>query len=130
MNRRPARPPVAETVRGEALQLSVFVCAADKFSGRPLYCEIVDRARAAGLAGATAVRGLEGFGAAGKLRTPGLSGRRGTEPVLIEITDDAAAIRAFLPVLDQLVGSGLVVLKPVVAARRCESPAVRHSAAL
>jgi nucleotide-binding universal stress UspA family protein len=50
----------------------------------------------------------------------GYAEQRGTEPVLIEITDDAV-VRAFLPVLDQLIGSGLVLLKPVIATRRCES---------
>ncbi len=119
-----ARPRIAETVRSAQLQLSVFVRAGDRFGGRPLYSEIVNRAKAAGLAGATAVRGVEGFGASGKLRPPGLAGLRGTEPVLIEITDDDAAVRAVLPVLDQLIGSGLVLLKPVMVARRAAEPDV------
>lgn len=125
MKRPPtARPPVAEAVRSAQLQLSVFVRAGDRFGGRPLYSEIVERAKAAGLSGATAVRGLEGFGASGKLRSPGLAGLRGTEPVLIEITDDDATVRAFLPVLDQLIGSGLVLLKPVIVARLGAAPDV------
>jgi uncharacterized protein len=122
VNRRPVKPPAAYgTVRSTELQVSVFVRTGDRCGGRPLYREILDRARAAGLSGATVVRGLEGFGASGKLSPPGFAGLRGTEPVLIEITDDDAVVRAFLPVLDQLIGSGLVLLKPVIATRRCES---------
>ncbi len=117
MNRRSARQHDGELVRSEMLQLSVYVRAGDRLGSRPLYCEIIDRARAAGLSGATAIRGLTGFGAAGRLRSPGLMWSRGSEPVLIEITDDAAKVRAFMPILDQLIGSGLVVLKPVTLSR-------------
>lgn len=112
-----------------ATQLSVLVRAGDRLGGRPLYCEIIDRARDAGLGGATAVRGLTGFGAAGKVRSAGLTGSRGAEPILIEITDDAAKIHAFLPVLDQLVGSGLVVLKPVTVTGRAVAPGISAIAA-
>ena len=97
---------------------SVLVRLGDSFAGRPLYCEIIDRARDAGLRGATAVRGLQGFGASRKLHLAGLTGPRGSEPVLIEITGDEARIRAFLPVLDRLVGSGLVMLRPVTVTRK------------
>jgi uncharacterized protein len=106
------------TVRASELQLSIFVRAGDVLAGRPLYREIIDRARQAGLSGATVIRGMQGFGASGKLRSPGLLGLRGTEPVVIEISDDPARVEAFLPVLDSMIGSGLVVLKPVTVTRK------------
>lgn len=121
VTRRPADTPGYQLVRRTELHLSVFVRTGDRFGDRPLYREIIDRARAAGLSGATAVRGMTGFGASGKLRWPGVE-RRGSGPILIEITDDAARVRAFLPILDQLVGSGLVVLKPVSVTRRADAP--------
>jgi uncharacterized protein len=124
VSRRSIRPQNYETARSELVQLTVLVRAGDRVSGRPLYCEIIDRARAAGLGGATAVRGLVGFGAAGELRMPGLAGSRGSEPVLIEITDDAAKVHGFLSAVDHLVGSGLVVLKPVTVTRRVVAPEV------
>ena len=98
--------------------MSIFLRAGDTFNGRPLYREIVDRARSAGLSGATVVRGLHGFGGSARLRSAGLIGRNGFEPVLIEIADDPARVLAFLPELDQLLGSGLVVLKTVTVTRR------------
>jgi uncharacterized protein len=88
------------------------------FAGRPLYHEIIDRARRAGLRGATAIRGMQGFGASGKVRASGLAGLSGHEPVLIQVTDDAARVRAFLPEIDHLLGAGLIVLHDVVTARR------------
>jgi uncharacterized protein len=91
--------------------------AGDRFSGRPLYHEILDRARRAGLRGATAIRGMQGFGASGNPRALGLTGLSGHEPVLIQVTDDAARVRAFLSAIDQLPFGGLIVLAPVAALR-------------
>jgi uncharacterized protein len=103
------------------LQLSIFVRTGDLLAGRPLYREIIERARGAGLSAATMIRGMQGFGASGKLRSPGLLGLRGTEPVVIEITDNPASVEAFLLVLDSMIGSGLVVLKPVTVTRKAAS---------
>jgi PII-like signaling protein len=115
---RPGRPPEIRSVHQAELQASIFLRAGDLFHGRPLYQEIIDRARSAGLSGATAVRGLQGFGDSGLLRSAGLIGRGGFEPVRIEIADDPARVRAFLPELDRLLGSGLIVLKTVTVTRR------------
>lgn len=112
--RRGAGPTSAARIERSLLQLSVYVRARDTAGGRPLYREIVERAQRAGLAGATAVRGLQGFGNSARLAPPGLLGWNGSEPVLIDLIDEEARVRAFLPVLDQLVGRGIVVLRPVV----------------
>jgi uncharacterized protein len=115
---RPARPARTEVIHRDELHASVLVRSGDTVGGRPLHDVIVRRAKAAGLSGATAIRGMQGFGASGKLPPLRLGGLTGSEPVLIEITDDAAVVRAFLPVLDRLVGSGLLVLKEVTVTRR------------
>jgi PII-like signaling protein len=114
---RPGRREVRSVQQAE-LQVSIFLRAGDMFNGRPVYREIIDRARSAGLSGATTVRGLLGFGGSARLRSAGLIGRNGFEPVRIEIADDPARVLAFLPELDQLLGSGLVVLKTVTVTRR------------
>jgi uncharacterized protein len=54
------------------------------------------------------VRGLQGFGASANLGRPGLAALTGREPVLIEVTDDAAKVRGFLPSVEQLAGGGLL----------------------
>jgi len=118
MRNRQGRLAEFRTVERAELQLSVFVRAGDRFGGRPLYREIIDRARRAGLSGASVVQGLQGFGNSAKLRPPGVLGPNGSEPVLIEILDSPTRVHAFLPVLDQLLGSGLMVLKTVTVTRR------------
>jgi uncharacterized protein len=127
-NRIPPRRD--HTVRCTELQLSIFMRAGDTFGRRPLYHEIIDRARAAGLPGATAVRGLQGFGASARLRAPGLAALNGSEPVLIEIAGDPDHVRAFLSSAEQLVGSGIIVLKTVTVVRKvADLPDVAASAA-
>ena len=118
MRSRSRRLPLGELCRRPELQLSIFVQDGDRFDGRPLHHEIIDRARRAGLRGATAVRGMQGFGASGKLRASGLAGLSGHEPVLIQVTDDAARVRAFVTEIERLPGTGLILLQPVVTLRR------------
>jgi uncharacterized protein len=113
--RRRAGPPQAVRIETQAeLRVSVYVRAGDAYAGRPLHYEIVDLAQRAGLRGATAVRGFLGFGSSALDRAgPGLADRREDQPVLVEITDEPTKVRAFLPILDELVASGLVVLTTV-----------------
>jgi uncharacterized protein len=126
-NRIPPRRD--HTVRCTELQLSIFMRAGDTFAGRPLYHEIIDRARAAGLPGATAVRGLQGFGASALLRAPGVVARNGSEPVLIEIAGDPDRVRVFLSSAEHLVGSEIIVLKIVTVVRKvADLPDVAASA--
>jgi PII-like signaling protein len=104
-------------VRRTELQLSIFVRAGDTSAGRPLYEVIVGRARESGLAGATVIVGLAGFGGSREPAPSRLLRRDGTAPVRIEISDEADRVRAFLPVLDGLIGSGLAVLREVTVIR-------------
>lgn len=118
MKRHARRQAAGPVVLQAELQLSILVRAGDCYGDRPLYHEIIDLARCAGLRGATVLRGLQGFGAAANLRPPGLAAHSGNEPVLIEITDDTAKVEAFLPAVGQLVSSGLIITKGVTSARR------------
>jgi uncharacterized protein len=102
-------------VRRAELELSIFVRSNDTYADRPLHHEIIDRARRAGLRGATTIRGLQGFGASANLQRSRLTGLTGHEPVLIQITDDAVKVRAFLPSIEQLASSRLIVLKMVTS---------------
>ncbi|MCD7441061.1 DUF190 domain-containing protein [Streptomyces lincolnensis] len=95
---------------GRALRLTVFVGEHDTWHRRPLYSEIVHRAHAAGLAGASAFRGIEGFGASSLIHTSRLLSLSEDLPVAVVIVDDEERVRAFLPQLDELVTEGLVTL--------------------
>ncbi|AWT41496.1 MULTISPECIES: DUF190 domain-containing protein [Streptomyces] len=95
---------------GRALRVTVFVGENDTVHHKPLYSEIVHRAHAAGLAGASVFRGIEGFGASSLIHTQRLLSLSEDLPVAIVIVDTEERVRAFLPQLDALVGEGLVVL--------------------
>ncbi|MEW2402441.1 DUF190 domain-containing protein [Streptomyces sp. NPDC046862] len=95
---------------GRALRLTVLVGEHDTWHHRPLYSEIVHRAHAAGLAGASVFRGIEGFGSSSIVHTSRLLSLSEDLPVAVVIVDTAERVRAFLPQLDELVTGGLVVL--------------------
>ncbi|MCM2578441.1 DUF190 domain-containing protein [Streptomyces meridianus] len=95
---------------GRALRLTVFIGENDVWHHKPLFSEIVHRAHAAGLAGASVFRGIEGFGASSLIHTARLLSLSEDLPVAIVIVDDETRIRAFLPQLDELVREGLVML--------------------
>ncbi|MDH6128913.1 DUF190 domain-containing protein [Kitasatospora sp. GP82] len=95
---------------GSALRVTVFVGESDTWHHRPLYSEIVHRAHAAGLAGASVFRGIEGFGASSLVHTARLLSLGEDLPVAVVIVDTAERVRAFLPQLDELVEEGLMIL--------------------
>ena len=98
---------------GDGQLLRIFVGESDRWHGKPLYEAIVERARHEGLAGATVVRGLEGFGAHSRLHTTRILRLSEDLPVVIELVDTAEKIEAFLPGLDEMVSEGMVTLERV-----------------
>ena len=101
------------TVPRDAMLLRVFFGEDDKYESRPLYEAIVLAAREAGLAGATVLRGPMGFGHSSRLHTTKILRLSEDLPLIIEIVDSEERIRAFLPRLDSMMGSGLVTLEKV-----------------
>jgi PII-like signaling protein len=105
------------SLSGPALRLTVFIGEDDRYHHRPLSTEIVHRAHAAGLAGASVVRGCEGFGASSRIHTARLVSLSEDLPVIVIIVDEPAKVRAFLPQLEELVQEGLVVVDEVEVVR-------------
>ncbi|MEU6576804.1 DUF190 domain-containing protein [Streptomyces sp. NPDC046805] len=95
---------------GRALRVTVFIGENDTWHHKPLYSEIVHRAHAAGLAGASVFRGVEGFGASSRIHTSRLLSLSEDLPVAVVIVDTEERVRDFLPQLDELVTEGLVTL--------------------
>ncbi|MEU6065505.1 MULTISPECIES: DUF190 domain-containing protein [Streptomyces] len=95
---------------GRALRVTVYIGENDTWHHRPLYSEIVHRARAAGLAGASVFHGVEGFGASSMIHTSRLLSLSEDLPVAVVVVDTEERVRAFLPQLDELVTEGLVTL--------------------
>lgn len=93
--------------------LRVFVGEADAFEGRPLYQAIVEVLRREGLAGATVLRGIEGFGKSSLLHTATVLRLSEDIPILIECVDTVEKVEAVLPVLDDMIEEGLVTIEKV-----------------
>lgn len=93
--------------------LRVFVGEADAFEGRPLYQAIVEVLRREGLAGATVLRGIEGFGKSSLLHTATVLRLSEDLPILIECVDTVEKVEAVLPVLDDMIEEGLVTIEKV-----------------
>ena len=104
-------------IEGPALRLSIFVGEDDRWHHKPLYTEIVHRAHRAGLAGASVLHGIEGYGASSRIHTSRLLSLSEDLPVLVIIVDEEEKVRAFLPQLDELVTEGLVIVDPVQVIR-------------
>ena len=97
----------------EAVLLRIFIGEDDGIKGRPLYEAIVLKAREAGLAGATVLRGPMSFGKSSTLHTAKVLRLSEDLPMVIEIVDTQEKIDAFLPLLDPMMGLGLVTLERV-----------------
>jgi uncharacterized protein len=93
--------------------LRVFVGESDKHGHVPLYEAIVSKAREAGLAGATVLRGVMGFGRHSVMHTAKILRLSEDLPMIVEIVDSLEKIEAFLPILDTMVLEGLVTLEQV-----------------
>lgn len=97
----------------ESELLRVFVGESDRFEGRPLYQAIVEQARSRGMAGATVLRGLMGFGATSRLHTVKVLRISEDLPMVVEIVDRPERIEAFLPELEAMVPEGLITMEKI-----------------
>ncbi|HEY7525403.1 MAG TPA: DUF190 domain-containing protein [Candidatus Limnocylindria bacterium] len=100
-------------IEGQGLLVRIYIGESDQWQGRPLYQAIVERLRERGLAGATVLRGIEGFGAKAHLHTTRILRLSEDLPILIELVDQEDRVRAVLPELDDMVGDGLITLERV-----------------
>ena len=100
-------------IDGPALRLTIFIGEDDTWHHKPLHHEIVRRAQQAGLAGATVVHGIEGYGASSRIHTDRILSLYEDLPIAVIIVDTEDRIHAFLPQLDDLVTEGLVIIDPV-----------------
>ncbi len=112
----------------EAVLLRVFIGESDRWEHKPLYEAIVLKAREMHLAGATVLRGPMGFGKSSRLHTAKILRLSADLPLVIEIVDSEEKIQSFLPVLDPMMGGGLLTMEKVKVveyrAGQAEEPAI------
>lgn len=98
---------------GQAHLLRIFVNESDRWEGRAVYEVIVRAAREQGLAGATVLRAMEGYGAGGRIHSVKVLHLSEDVPIVVEIIDTPERIAAFIPTLDKIVAEGVVTLEKI-----------------
>ncbi|HEY3280275.1 MAG TPA: DUF190 domain-containing protein [Gemmatimonadales bacterium] len=102
---------MTERFRGERTLMRVFIGESDKYEGKPLYEALLERFRKRGLAGATVLRGIAGFGASSKVHTDKVLRLSLDLPLIIEVVEAEETIQQVLPDLDEMIGGGLITLE-------------------
>ena len=119
-------------IEGEAILLRIFIGEADKLGHRALYEVLIQEARAQGLAGATALRGIQGFGPSARMRSSRILDLSSDLPVLVEIVDEDAKVRAFLDrvteLLEEAESGGLVTREKAHVIRYLHGASARPNA--
>jgi uncharacterized protein len=100
-------------LNGESRLLRIYIGESDRWHHKPLYEELVQAARRQGLAGATVLRGIEGFGAASRIHTSRILALSEDLPLVIEIVDTADKVESFLVAVDAMLTEGLVTMERV-----------------
>lgn len=97
----------------KAERIRIYTGEDDKFKGQPIADLIVEQARKLGLAGATAYRGLSGFGANSRVRTSKILRLSEDLPVVVEIVEHPDRLGPLLEYIDQIMNEGMVTREPV-----------------
>ena len=104
-------------LEGRAKMLRIHFGEDDKWQDKPLYQAIVEKCRALDIAGATVFRGIEGYGASTLIRRPHLLSWSKDLPVMVTVIDAEEKVRQLLPLLDEMVGEGLIAMSDVEVIR-------------
>jgi len=107
---------------GEQVLMRIFIGEADRWERRPLYAALLEVFRSRGLAGATALRGVAGFGPHSIIHTAGILRLSADLPIVIEVIDDEARLEAVLPEVDRMMSGGLITMEKVRVIRYGEDP--------
>ena len=97
----------------EGMLLRVFIGESDSFKGKPLYEQIVLKARELNLAGATVIHGTMGFGAGSRIHTAKIVRLSEDLPIIVELVDTEEKLESLMPFLDETVEEGLITMERV-----------------
>jgi PII-like signaling protein len=104
------------TLNGRAKMIRIHFGEDDRRDGKPLYEVIIEEARRRDMAGATAYRGFEGYGASSRIHRKHRFASSDL-PIMVAIVDTEEKIQGFLPVLREMVDEGLIVMSDVEVIR-------------
>jgi hypothetical protein len=102
---------MTERFEGERTLMRIFIGEGDKVDGRPLYEALLALFRKRGLAGATVVRAIAGFGSSSRLHTQNILRLSLDLPIIVEVVEEEQTLRALLPELDRMIGGGLITME-------------------
>ena len=97
----------------EGMLLRIFIGESDSFKGKPLYEQIVLKARELNLAGATVIHGTMGFGAGSRIHTTKIVRLSEDLPIIVELVDTEEKLNSLMPFLDETVEEGLITMEQV-----------------
>jgi PII-like signaling protein len=104
-------------IEGEQVLMRVFIGESDKWERRPLYAALLELFRAKGLAGATVLRGVAGFGPSSIVHTAGILKLSADLPIVIEVVDAEEHLNGVLPEVDRMMSGGLITMEKVKVLR-------------
>jgi uncharacterized protein len=113
-------------LEGKAKMLRIHFGGNDKWKGKPLYQAIVEKCRELDIAGATVLRGIEGYGASTLIRRSHLLSFSSDAPLMVAVIDVEEKIRALLPALDEMVDEGLIAMSEVEVIKYVHQEGVRN----
>jgi PII-like signaling protein len=100
-------------LEGDAKRVTIFIGESDRWQHRPLYTAMVEMLRQKGIAGATVVKGIEGFGKESRLHTASILRLSEDLPVILTFIDTPEQVDAVMPQIDEMVVGGLVIVEDV-----------------
>ena len=112
-------------LEGKAKMLRIHFGEDDKWKGKPLYHAIVEKCRDLDIAGATVFRGIEGYGASTLIRRAHALSFSHDAPLMVSVVDSEEKIQKLLPLLDEMVGEGLIAMSDVEVIKYLHQEGVR-----
>lgn len=100
-------------IEGKAKLLTIFIGESDKYKHQLLYKAIVEMLRENGIAGATVTRGIEGFGKKSRIHTASILRLSEDLPIVITVIDKEERIQEVMPLIDEMVTEGMVIMENV-----------------
>lgn len=104
-------------IEDAAQRVTIYIGEADRWHHQPLHTAIVEMLRREGCAGATVVKGIEGFGKNSRIHTAAILRLSEDLPIVVTFIDTAERVEAVLPAIDEMVGAGLVTVEDVQVRR-------------